>query len=160
MDQAERRRMRGSLLVIGLALGLTQAASAQNVERQRYVMSANMHHELDGRDFDSARVEQIVNGISQALDAKSLAPILEASSPEIRITENGMNKVVKKEQLASFKDRLFKDPALRGAIADESQFILKSDSIGLARGAFWIDEQCLNDACDQKKTSIVTINLP
>lgn len=152
--------MRCSMLVICWALGMTQVASAQNVERQKYVMSASMHHELDARDFNSGRIEEIVSGISQALTAKDLGPILNASSPEVRITENGMNKVVKKEQLASFQDRLFKDPALRSAVSDESQFILKSDSIGLARGTFWINEQCLNDACDQKKTLIVTINLP
>ncbi len=152
--------MRCSILVIGLALGMTQIASAQNVERQNYVMSASMHQELDRREFNSGRIEQIVNGISQALNGKSLAPILDASSPQVRITQNGVNKVVKKEQLARYKDLLFKNPALRSAIADESQFILKSDSIGLARGTFWINEQCLNVACDQKKTSIITINLP
>ena len=148
------------LVVAAFGILLAQGAAAQNVQRQAYVMSPAMHHDLDEHQFDSAKVEQIVNGISNALTSDSLGGILEASSADLRITEKGSNKVVKKADLARYKDALLHNAALRDNLADESQFILRGDSVGLGGGAFWISEECLDEKCDQKKTRIVTINLP
>ena len=154
---------------VGLVFGLASAvfpltalreAAAQNVQRQSYVMSETMHHDLDDRQFDSARVEEIVNGISNAMTSESLGGIIDAASPEIRITDKGSNKVVKKADLAKYKDALLHNGALRATLADESQFILRADSVGLGGGTFWISEECLDEKCAQKKTRIVTINLP
>ncbi len=152
--------MRRLVLLVMAASMVGAGALAQTVERQTYVMSAKMHHDLDARQFDSHRIEQIVGGVAQALNTKSLGPILDMSAPEIRITDGNVNKVVKKQQLAAFKARLFADATLKSDVTDESQFTLKSDEVGLARGTIWIKEECLDDSCSQKKTSIITINIP
>jgi hypothetical protein len=142
------------------ALAFFTAAAAQNVQRQSYVMSEAMHQELDKRSFDSKRVEAVVNGISDALASKNIQPILDQSSAEIRITGKGTNRLVGKTEAAALAKTLFDDAALAGSVTDESQFILRSEAVGLGGGVFWISEDCLDVKCDQKKTHIVTINLP
>ena len=154
------RRAFASLAMVA-AIAAPDLACAQNVQRQQsYVMSDEMRHDLDERQFDSARVERIVNGISEAASAEDLGPILDASAANIRITDASMNKVVDKKDLAAFKSRLFADGHLAAAVADESRFILRSESIGVAGGEFWLSEDCLDAECVKKKTQIVTINLP
>ena len=151
-----------------LAFGVLAVAGAlmagsvfgQNVQRQSYTMSGAMHEELDKRQFDSARIEQIVGGLSDAFLSSDVGPIIEASSAEVRITEKGLNKVMEKKDIALFKSRLLGDPTLAAAMADESRFILRSEGIGINGGEFWISEDCVDPQCTQKKTQIITINLP
>ena len=46
------------------------------------------------------------------------------------------------------------------ALEQNVQGVVRGDEIGLARGIFWISQACLDQACTQKKISLVTINLP
>jgi hypothetical protein len=156
-----RRSLRlGIFLGVIIACVATQNAGSQNVQRRGYVMTEAMHREIDNRQFDSSRVESIVAGISDALTSKDMGPILDAASDEIRITDQSSNRIVKKQDLLALKSRLFNDPEMMKAVSDESRFILRSESIGINGGEFWISEDCLDTKCDQKKTQIVTINLP
>jgi hypothetical protein len=152
--------MRRAFLSVALITFAAAAALAQTAERRLYTMSPEMRRDLEARQFDSGQVEQVVNGVAQGLATGDLKSILDNAGPTIRVTAGKTNTVVKKEKLASFKERLLKDPALRKDVTDEEQFILKGDEVGLARGAFWIDVQCLDDACSKKKSTIATINLP
>lgn len=152
--------MRRAFLSVAVVLLAAGAALAQTAERRAYTMSPDMRRDLEARQFDSGQIEGVVNGVAQGLANGDLKPILDNAAPKIRITAGKTNTVVKKEKLASFKDRLLKDSSLQKDVTDENQFILKGDEVGLARGTFWIDVQCLDDACSKKKSTIATINLP
>lgn len=147
-------------LVAGAIVLGGHSALAQLAERRVYTMSAGMRHDLEARQFDAGQIEGIVNGVALGLSSGDLKPILDNAAPTLRVTSGTANTVMKKEKLAAFKSRLLKDPAFGRDVADEEQFILKGDEVGLARGAIWIDAQCLDDDCTKKKSVIVTLNLP
>ena len=153
------------LILTSVAFAVAYAPTAgdgfgQNVQRQSYTMSSAMHQELDQRQFDSGRIEQIVVGLNDAFQSGDLGPIIDASSAEVRITDKGLNKVMEKKDIALFKSRILGDPSSASGIVDENRFILRSEAIGINGGEFWVSEECVDAECTKKKTHIITINLP
>lgn len=156
---AMSRAMRCAAVALSLVLSGLTGASAQMAERRAYTMSAGMRQNLELHQFDPGQIEGVVNGVALGLASGDLQPILDNAAPTLRVTSGTTNEIVQKDKLASFKDRLLKDEALRRDILDEGQFIVKGDEVALARGAIWIDVQCLDDDCTKKKSAIVTFNL-
>ncbi len=145
----------------GLALAtLTAFAFAQTAERRVYAASPELRRDLEAHDFDVGQVEGVVNGIVQGIASGDLGPILDRTAPNVRVTDGVANRVIPKTQLGAFGDRLLKTATLERAVMDESQVIVRGDEIGLAGGEIWVAQSCAAPDCSEKKSSIVTINLP
>ena len=149
-------------LTLGLSLlaASVTSGSPQTAERRLYAVSPSLKQDLDAHQFDAQGFEGAVNAIATGLASGDLAPILAQSAPTLRVTEGRTNKVVAKDQLGAFGTKLLKTPHLREDVTNDDQVIVRGDEVGLARGSFWLDQQCLDAACTQKKTVLVTINLP
>ncbi|KMO40875.1 hypothetical protein VQ02_06760 [Methylobacterium variabile] len=150
-----------AILAVLPAVPLTaSSASAQNAERRTYVLSGELRRDLDAHQFDAAQYEGAVTGIAEGLASGDLARVLDRATPTIRVTDGDRNTIVAKDRLGALGDKLLKSAGLRDDVMDDSQTIVRGDEIGLARGIFWISQACLDQACTQKKISLVTINLP
>ncbi len=156
MAHRSKRLAAASLLLVLAAAG----AAAQTAVRQTYTVSPGLRQDLEAHRFDAAQFEGAVNGIATGLASGDLGPIVDQAGPDLRITDGAVNKVVPKTELGDLGRKLLKSPHLREDVTDDSQVIVRGDEIGLARGAFWLDQACLDTACTQKKTALVTINLP
>ncbi|MFB0493658.1 hypothetical protein ABIE45_006314 [Methylobacterium sp. OAE515] len=149
------------LVLIGLAmLQPVLSAKAQDVERRNYVLSSDLRRDLDAHQFDVGQYEGTVNGIAEGLASGNLAQVLDRALPTIRVTDEGKNTLIAKGKLGALGQKLLNVPGLHDDVMDDQQTIVRGDEIGLARGTFWISQACVDQACTQKKISLVTINLP